>query len=631
MISFFWNLLISFDSILISITLTCLGAFYGWQILKLLTGRTALNLENLIFSIGLGFGLLSFFTLSLGLCNLLYYRLLLLLLSLLCLPIVYQTIRWLLKFPKYRRRHSLFVFRSVHFWLILFLFLVLAQLNIALLPPYEYDALEYHFGAPDYYLQQHKITYVPGNVYANFPANVEMLYTFGMLLNNDITGKLFQFYFGILTALTLFSLGKKLWSESAGAIAAVIFSALPLTFIVNLQANIDLALAGYSALAFFAFLNWTRERNRPHLVLMGIFIGLGLGCKYTAMLTIAIPLFLLMLVHVFVMQKDAEQRATDKIKGLGFHALCLIFCAFILVLPWCIKNLIFTSNPIFPLFYNILGGYGWTSELATKFMKAHLSFNFIKPFYQDFSRITLLTLLILLIPMAKAHPQKKEGIPDNKHIQYIFWYILFSYLFWFLLTEHIERFLMPVLPFVALGLGYLMYQYLQHKVVKYSLAAIAAIVVLFIGIKLTPALPPAGLNKAEWYRQFILDTKLSIYPAFEYINYSLPENGTVLFIAEARRHYLTRPVIMNTVFDHSLMFDLANSAKSPEDIYHKLRELHVTHIFLNPYELKRLTEFYGPYLRWDNAEQEQNFNTFFNEYTQIEWTWYAMKIYRLKS
>ncbi|MDI6784467.1 MAG: glycosyltransferase family 39 protein, partial [bacterium] len=519
--------------------------------------------------------------------------------------------------------------RTTYFWLLLILFLALAQLNIALLPPFEYDALEYHFGAPDYYLQQHKITSVPGNVYANFPANTEMLYLLGMLFRNDVTGKLFHFYFGILTALGLFAIGKKFWSETTGAIAAVVFLAFPIIFQLNYQANIDLALAGYSVLAFFAFLNWSpnlsgKEKNRADLILSSLFIGLGLGCKYTAMLTMAIPLFILILIHLFIARKDEERRTKPLlVAGRGWilvpKAFGIGFWIFLLVFPWCIKNFIFTGNPIFPLFYNLFGGYGWTPELATKFMNAHLSFNFIKPFYQDYSRITMLTLLILVIPLR-----------NNKNIRDIFLYLLFGYLFWFFLTEHIERFLMPILPLVALGLSFLIFQYLRHQIIKYSLSAIVVIVILFLGIKLTPLLPPAGLAKPEWRRQILLDTKLSIYPAYEYINSVLPETAQLLFIGEARRHLLTRPATMNTVFDRCLIFELAKSAKSPEQIYTGLREMNITHILFNPYELDRLTKFYGPYFNWETIDQQVRFAAFFDNYTQEEWNWYDIKIYRLK-
>lgn len=605
MIPFFWSLLVSYASILISLGLIALAAFYGWLFLKLFSGRTHLNIETLVFSIGLGFGILSFITLSLGICNLLYSRLIIFLFIFATIPAVYVLIRLVIKKITSGFHPSSYALRPILFWLILILYLALAQLNIALLPPYEYDALEYHFGVPDYYLQQHKITYVPGNVYANFPANTEMLYTLGMVLNDDVTGKLFHFYFGILAALGLYAIAKKLWSDTAGAISALIFLGLPIIFQLNYQANIDLALAGYSVLALFAFINWRKEKQLPDLILVGIFVGLGLGCKYTAMLTIAIPIFILILIYTFINPK--------------FGTWYFVVSAFILILPWCIKNLIFTGNPVFPLFYSVLDGYGWNPDLAKKFMQAHLSFNLIKPLFQDYSRIIILTLLVLILPLKK-----------DKTIRFIFLYILFGYLLWFFFTEHIERFLMPILPLVALGLGYLVCHYIKHISIKYTLSAVAAIVVLFIGIRISPVLPPVGLNKAEWRRQFILDTKLSIYPAYEYIYY-LPENATLLFIAEARRHYLTRPAILNTVFDRSPIFELAKSAKSSEDIYLGLREMKITHILYNPYELKRLTDFYGPYFNWETSEQQHNFNDFFDTYAQVEWTWYDMKIYRLKT
>ncbi|MCX7918731.1 MAG: glycosyltransferase family 39 protein [bacterium] len=618
MFSFVWNLLVSADSILISFAITILATYYGWQILKLLNRKTnssslpnqpTFNLENLIFSTGLGFGLFSLFVLSLGLCNLLYFRLIVLLLLLLTLPVIYSLVRKARTLIRALSQPKLLTLRASYFWSLLFLFIVLIQLNIAVIPPFEYDALEYHFGAPDYYLQHHKITAVPGNVYAHFPANTEMLYTLGMLLHDDVTGKLFHFYLGILAAMGLFVLGKKWWSETVGMVAAVIFFAFPLVFQVNLQANIDLSLAGFATLMLLAFFNWLRDENPVDLIRSSIFLGFGLGCKYTAVLTMAIPLFLAFLWHNIVVQKDRTKSI--------LLAWYLVVSAFLLTLPWLIKNYIFTSNPIFPLFYNLFGGYTWTPELATKFMNAHLSFNYLKPFYQDFSRITILTVLVLLVTWKK----------DTK-LRYLLIYILSGYIFWFFLTEHIERFLMPILPAVALGLIIVIYNHIKHEYIKYILSGFTVLVILFIGLKFLPALPPSGLPKSEWRRQIL--NGLSIYPAMEYINTNLPATATVLFIGEARRHHLTRSAILNTVFDRCLIEDLVKSAQSPDEIYFGLREMKVTHVLFNPYEVARLTKFYGPYFTWENAEQYKRFSTFCDQYLRVEWSWYAIILYRLK-
>ena len=50
---------------------------------------------------------------------------------------------------------------------------------------YGYDVLEYHLQMPKEYLHEGRIEYAPHNVYANFPANVEMLYLLAMILSDD--------------------------------------------------------------------------------------------------------------------------------------------------------------------------------------------------------------------------------------------------------------------------------------------------------------------------------------------------------------------------------------------------------------------------------------------------------------
>ena len=47
-------------------------------------------------------------------------------------------------------------------------------------PPSDYDALEYHLGAPAAYVRQGRISRLPDNRYASMPANQEMLYLLGL-------------------------------------------------------------------------------------------------------------------------------------------------------------------------------------------------------------------------------------------------------------------------------------------------------------------------------------------------------------------------------------------------------------------------------------------------------------------
>ena len=60
--------------------------------------------------------------------------------------------------------------------LAILLALFLFELSLCFLPPLDYDVVEYHLGAPAEYIRNGSMRFLPHNVYASFPANVEMLY-----------------------------------------------------------------------------------------------------------------------------------------------------------------------------------------------------------------------------------------------------------------------------------------------------------------------------------------------------------------------------------------------------------------------------------------------------------------------
>ena len=80
-----------------------------------------------------------------------------------------------------------------HLWLVAAPFVSLALLAASDAPGFiwqeegfGYDVLEYHLQVPKEYLQEGRIQYLPHNVYANFPANVEMLYLLAMIVLDDV-------------------------------------------------------------------------------------------------------------------------------------------------------------------------------------------------------------------------------------------------------------------------------------------------------------------------------------------------------------------------------------------------------------------------------------------------------------
>ena len=132
-----------------------------------------------------------------------------------------------------------------------------------------------------------------------------------------------------------------------------------------------MAMACFTVFSFYYFLHWQKETKNSQLVLSGLFAGIAFGCKYLIFALAIFPIAVLIILHF-------KPRKNAKIPVLIFlGSIVLVF------IPWLIKNLILTGNPLFQLFYSLMGGDTWNSFVAAKFSKAH---------FPDFNIIHLLKL-----------------------------------------------------------------------------------------------------------------------------------------------------------------------------------------------------------------------------------------------
>jgi hypothetical protein len=494
----------------------------------------------------------------------------------------------------------------------LFLYLALLQLPSGFLPPVGYDALEYHFGAPTYYLEHHSISYLPGNAYANFPALTEMIITAGLVVKGFVISKLFIWMMGVLTAWSLYQLGKAHFSAFAGIFAASMFLALPMTLKMNLQGNIDMATAFFGVLALHTFLDWRDNKRFSSILMAGLFAGGALGTKYIALTMFCIPLLLLIILS------DGKLNAKIKPTVLLMTGTIIPFS------PWLIKNWILTGNPVFPLLYHVWGGYGWNSFIASKFSQAHafpLSLpqilahlkELFMPFNWDGSSAPYTLVPIFLIPIFYM-----AGRFNDKE-KYLWGMVCLGTLAW-IFTNQVDRYLLPVFAILSLAVSVPLVESFQegilHSEKRRAIGFLTLVVIAMVicnGINqyqlesgllrlATMEQPVENQFKLSDYKgndlsatqENFLKQFDSLYPATLVMN-QLPAEKRILFIGEARRMFVNQETEISTVFDRDFYFELAKSSSSLEEMSANLKEAHIGYIFYNPQELKRLESFYGPY------------------------------------
>lgn len=209
----------------------------------------------------------------------------------------------------------------------------------ALAPPIRFDALVYHLALPQRYLSLGRFAYIPEIMFWGMPQTGEMIYTWGMLLGGVNVAMLVGWLFGVVAMVGVWGVAyESLGHRAAWVSVATLVSGYTLTKSLS-WGYVDwfVILFGLAWLAIW--LHWSEQRGLLHLILAGVLAGMAWGTKYTAGILLLIG-WAIILFH----RRGALRSALGEclVYGLGFAAPAL---------PWLLKNLIATGNPIYPLFF----------------------------------------------------------------------------------------------------------------------------------------------------------------------------------------------------------------------------------------------------------------------------------------
>ena len=316
------------------------------------------GLDWFFFSAGLGFGALGLLTLGLGFLGL-YNKPAVF--ALLGLGILAGGLRFRSDFQG-RTQKMLQEARALRFsWFdkvllfILFLYGAIA-FTWVLSPEIFFDSLVYHLGVPNYYLREGRVAAMSSNICSGFPLLVQMLYTAALIISDDILAKLIHFSIGMFLAGTLFTMGRRYVSVTAGLLACVIFASIPMVVLNLATAGMDVASCWFTLLAAYALILFSarEERREPRvfdrtLLLAAVFAGLAAGTKYQALFTVIAGFGVLAYAYFTAAERADRLMALKQTLFFG-AAAGLVFA------PWPLKNIIFHGNPLYPFFGKIFGG-----------------------------------------------------------------------------------------------------------------------------------------------------------------------------------------------------------------------------------------------------------------------------------
>ena len=470
-----------------------------------------------------------------------------------------------------------------------------AALNLAgaLVPPFEYDELEYHLGALADYQRAGHIVFLPHNFYSNMPQLTEMLYLLGRTTSSDIAAKLLHWSFGVLSALAVYGLGQRLWSKATGLTAAALFYCVPFVQDLGQTARIDLATTFFATLAFGALVLWSEEDKREFVWLSALCAGVSVATKWPAILVVLLPAALMLVSH-------------RRYPVLG--VFCLLAVA--MVLPWLVKNWWLAGNPVYPLLYAWFPHPHWNVDQAIVLSEKHApTFSWGAPWQflgllwkYSFTEPGAVPLLLMTAPLVWLLPRTE---PVAKRLGWLF---VGACVGWYCFTFRPWRFLFPAFGAAAVAAAFAMGRLGRDTMVRIALrCSVGAVMVASLATLAlndlvdteNPQRMPPQMNLARYaLGQFTRDEFIArmgkgvLEPAI-WKNENLPKDAKVLYVGEARAYYAKQPVLWSTAFDQHPLTMMSREAKTTDELLAALRARGITHVYVNFSELERLRVGYN--------------------------------------
>jgi hypothetical protein len=517
-------------------------------------------------------------------------------------------------------------------WSILFVFIsTIIILNLT--PPISRDALIHHLAVPKLWLKHGGFYETPWANYSYYPMYINLLYLICLYFKNDIAPKFIHLSFGLATGGMIYFYLKQKFDYRWGLLGMVIFITTPIVVWLSTSAYIDLGMTFFTTGSMLAFVRWRdlKYKQIRWLLISSLCMGTAIGSKYNALIAFMIMSLILMLTYV----RDTNKQVAALKYGLLFFAVSAVVAS-----PWYIKNYLLTDNPFYPLFNSFFQSlhhqpiqevlhrqatqkvsqisffrmrevmYGETFW-ETLLIPIRMFFQGDDNSYQYFQGV-LNPILIVFWPFVLLN---KENSKDKAIFS--FFVVFFISVAYFLTLKQV-RYLMPVMPFLAI-LAVMGIKSLADKLKKgwlFSLfnfnksAGLIPVISLFAAVIILLSLnglylknrfdtiKPFPFVLQQETREVFLSRHLKHLPAVEYINAHLPDDATVFTMFLGRRgYYLDRSYKNEPSFGGSTIRRMVDSSVDAENFIDYVRSVNVTHILMR-------TDLVDNFLKNNFSQQE---------------------------
>ncbi len=587
------KLISNWASFLRNLIYACLISFILWRVGRKLFHWLGLEIENipLRFSLEMALGILFFNNLWLGLgLNGLWFDSIFLVLGIVFLGFsLWDFPQAYMKFQRLPRFEWPSWFELGLGCLgVLFLALSLAQ---GFTPEVYYDSLVYHLSTLSFWKFHHGIAHFYTNLYSNYPFGAELYFLNGFFLQGSETAKMLN----VLSSALCASVAAGWVMEEAGMASGLLTWAMVLAF-PWVSASVwttrnDILLAFFLILFFYALARFTREKQSwKWAITAGLLGGAALSVKYTAVLGVYAGL----LAICFTFRENFRLRHWTKwgvIKSLIFLAL----------VPWFLKNFIYTGNPVYPYLSHWLGGHALSLQKMNSLMNDHKSsflggFSIwtwmLRVFTEDLDK-TIGPILFSFLPFF--------FLPGRRRPVTIYLMSLSGlWLFAGFLVSHQLRLMIPAFITCFVLMAFVLAD-LQKVGWTRAWACIVIVFSLFSFLSLCRLSvdfyhgDQIWLGKETSSEYLSKEPQTASYYGLTRAVEALPPTDQLLIAGDARGLYYPRPFYANSVFDDQVLELLARDEMDGEGIWRGLRKMGIDDLVVSGEEGIRLYRQYPYY------------------------------------
>jgi hypothetical protein len=490
---------------------------------------------------------------------------------------------------------------------------VLSISLLASVPPVSRDALTHHLYIPKLYIQHGGIYQIPTLKFSYYPMNLDLLYLIPLYFNNDIAPKFIHFTFALTTAFFIYRYLSRRINQTYALLGSLLFLSIPVIIRLSSTVYVDLGLICFLFGSQLYIYRWIESGFRvKYLVFSAVLCGLGLGTKYNGL----IGLFLFCLFIPFIYARYHASRDFYWVRSI-YYGVAFALIALLVFSPWMIRNVIWTGNPVFPLYQRVLNGSETRTveELNETVIENRSQMSHIQLRRQIYGEswweIALIPVRIffegqddnpvhfdgktnpflLLLPIFVFIGIKNRSKQVKTEILLMF---VFSILFFLFASaqHHIRiRYFAPIIPSLVVlamfGLDNLK-KMLQGQDWKLSKGVGMSIFIAIVSVML-------GLNAQYLISRFKRDQPINYltgkvnrdeyiqlyrpeYAAFQYANRHLSKDSKILGLYIGGRGYYSD---IDISFDLKIIQQFAAKSNSSTEIVNKMQNRQFTHLLVN--------------------------------------------------